>query len=68
MRLAYLHVIRSPDASLDAFALARECFRGAKILNDGFDLASGSQAVRAAGAAAVSYARAFIANPDLIAR
>ena len=68
MRLAYLHVIRSPDASLDAFALARECFHGAKIFNDGFDLASGSQAIRAAGAAAVSYARAFIANPDLVAR
>ena len=45
MRLAYLHVIRSPDASLDASPRAR-CFPG-ENLNDGFDLASGSQAVRA---------------------
>ena len=66
LELAYLHVIRSPDPALDAFALARECFRGAKIFNDGFDFSSGSEAVTRGGAAAVSYARAFIANPDLI--
>ena len=68
LELAYLHVIRSPDPALDAFALARECFRGAKIFNDGFDFSSGSEAVTRGGAAAVSYARAFIANPDLIDR
>jgi N-ethylmaleimide reductase len=68
LRLAYLHVIRSPDPALDAFALARECFDGARIFNDGFDLASGSDAVSSGGAAAVSYARAFIANPDLVER
>ncbi len=65
--LAYVHVIRSPDAALDAFALARTHFGAALILNDGFDFASGSTAI-AGGAAAVSYARAFIANPDLVAR
>ena len=66
--LAYLHVIRSPDPALDAFALARECFGGARIFNDGFDFSSGSEAVTSGGAAAVSYARAFIANPDLVER
>lgn len=66
--LAYLHVIRSPDVALDAFALAHECFAGPKILNDGFDFASGTQAVRSGAAAAISYARAFIANPDLVER
>ena len=68
LRLAYLHVIRSPDAALDAFALARECFRGPRILNDGFDFQSGAAAVTSGAADAVSYARAFIANPDLVAR
>ena len=68
LALAYLHVVRSPDSSLDAFALAREHFPGPKIFNDGFDFQTGNEAVRAGGAAAVSYARAFIANPDLIAR
>lgn len=66
--LAYLHVIRSPDPSLDAFALAREHFPGPRIFNDGFDFTSGAQALVSGGAAAVSYARAFIANPDLIER
>jgi N-ethylmaleimide reductase len=66
--LAYLHVIRSPDRALDAFALARAAFTGPKIFNDGFDFASGAEAVGRGGAAAVSYARAFIANPDLVSR
>ena len=66
--LAYLHVIRSPDAALDAFALARAHFAGARILNDGFDFDSGEAALRAGAASAISYARAFIANPDLVER
>lgn len=68
MRLAYLHVIRSPDVSLDAFALAREHFGGPRVLNDGFDYESGNAAVGAGAGAAISFARAFIANPDLVAR
>ncbi len=68
MNLAYLHVVRSPDAAIDAFALARASFPGARILNDGFDFASGNAAVACGAAAAVSYARGFIANPDLVAR
>ena len=68
LSLAYLHVVRSPDPDLDAFALARAHFPGALVFNDGFDFESGNAAVRSEGAAAVSYARSFIANPDLIAR
>ena len=66
--LAYVHVIRSPDAQLDAFALARDHFDGPLIANDGFDFASGTAAVRDGIAGAISYARAFISNPDLVAR
>ncbi len=66
--LAYLHVIRSPDAALDAFALAAASFPGPRILNDGFDFATGNAAVAAGTAAAISYARHFIANPDLVRR
>jgi N-ethylmaleimide reductase len=68
LRLAYLHVVRSPDPALDAFALARAHFPGAMVFNDGFDFESGGEAIRSDGAAAVSYARAFIANPDLVSR
>jgi N-ethylmaleimide reductase len=66
--LAYVHVVRSPLPQLDAFAIARQHARTALILNDGFDFASGNAAVGAGAAQAVSYARAFIANPDLVAR
>ncbi len=68
MNLAYLHVIRSPDPALDAFALAQAWFPGPRILNDGFDFASANAAVASGAAAAVSFARAFIANPDLVER
>ncbi|WP_321806522.1 alkene reductase [Burkholderia sp. BCC1993] len=66
--LAYLHVSRSPDRQLDAFALARRHFRGALIANDGFDAHSAADALTAGHADAVSFARHFIANPDLVAR
>jgi N-ethylmaleimide reductase len=66
--LAYLHVIRSPRAELDAFALARAHFAGALILNDGLDFDSGNALLQSGAGHAISYARAFIANPDLVAR
>ena len=55
-----------PGCCIDAFALAQACFAGPRILNDGFDFATGNAAVAAGVAAAISYARGFIANPDLV--
>lgn len=66
--LAYLHVMRSPVAGIDAFALAREHFAGPLILNDGFDAQSAEAALQAGQAQAVSFARHFIGNPDLVRR
>ena len=66
--LAYLHVMRSPLPELDAFALARERFPGALILNDGFDGHSARQAIEAGQGEAVSFARHYIGNPDLAER
>lgn len=66
--LAYLHVIRSPRPEIDAFALAREHFRGPLILNDSFDFATGQQAIAERKAVAISYGRYFISNPDLVRR
>lgn len=68
LQLAYLHVMRSPVATIDAFALAREHFCGPLILNDGFDVHSAEAALQAAEGDAVSFARHFIANPDLVRR
>lgn len=66
--LAYLHVSRSRDPALDAMALARRHFRGPLILNDGFDGATAAQALAGGVGQAASFARHFIANPDLVAR
>jgi len=68
MHLAYLHVIRSPTPDIDAFALAREHFHAPLILNDSFDLAAAEQAVSEGYAAAISFGRYFISNPDLVRR
>ena len=66
--LAYLHIMRSPLAELDAFALARSHSRSALILNDGFDGPSAIAALESGQGAAVSFARHFIGNPDLVER
>lgn len=68
MKLAYLHVIRSPRKDLDSFALAREHFRGPLVVNDGFDRASAERVLAAGEAAAVSFGRSYIGNPDLVRR
>ena len=66
--LAYLHIMRSPVAELDAFALARRSSGSGLILNDGFDGASAAAALAAGQGMAVSFARHFIGNPDLVER
>jgi N-ethylmaleimide reductase len=68
MGLAYCHVIRLHDAPFDNIALARECFGEPLIVNDSYKLPEARQVVEAGTAAAVSFARAFIGNPDLVAR
>lgn len=66
--LAYLHVMKAPIPEIDAFALARRNFGGPLILNDGFDGESAEAALQAGQGEAVSFARHFIANPDLVSR
>lgn len=67
--IAYLHIMRAVfDPRIDAFALAREHFGRNLILNDGFDALSAEQALQAGQGEAVSFARHYIANPDLVER
>ncbi|MGC7403059.1 alkene reductase [Pandoraea pneumonica] len=66
--LAYVHVSRSPQPEVDAFALVRRHFDGPLIVNDGFDGDTARAAVADGTGQAVSFARHFIANPDLVAR
>ena len=66
MKLAYLHVIRLHDASLDNIALAKARFKGPLIVNDGYNAKEAADLIEDRGADAVSFARHYIANPDLV--
>lgn len=66
MSLAYLHIMRSHTRKVDAFSVAREKFKGGLIINDGFDCETAKEAVDNGVADAVSFARHYIANPNLV--
>lgn len=66
--LAYLHVMRAPSAEIDAFALAREHFGERLILNDGFGPDTVGDALHEHPGVALSFARHYIGNPDLVDR
>jgi NADPH2 dehydrogenase/N-ethylmaleimide reductase len=66
--LAWLHVMRAADPATDAFGLARRHFGVPLILNDGFDAASAAGVLAEGLGEAVSFARSFIGNPDLVHR
>ena len=66
--IGWLHVMRAPAPSIDAFALARLHFKGPLILNDGFGPGSAAATVASGAGDAVSFGRHFIGNPDLVDR
>ena len=66
--LAYCHVIRLHQAELDNIALARAESGCPLIVNDSYKLPEAKEVVDSGQAAAVSFARSFIGNPDLVAR
>lgn len=68
MNLAYLHIMKAHTRKVDAFAVARAQFKGALIINDGFDRDGAIEAVDSGAADAVSFARHYIANPNLVER
>lgn len=71
--LAYLH-LRGPNPgdtatpNLNAFVRYRRLFDGPLIANHGFDRDAANAVIAANSADAVSFARPYIANPDLVAR
>ncbi|MFH8289669.1 alkene reductase [Streptomyces sp. NPDC018059] len=72
--VAYLH-LRGPDLTRPSdtpdpgvFTRHRRRFDGPLIVNNGFDQAGANTAVRQGVADAVSFARHFVANPDLVSR
>ena len=68
MGLAYLHVIRRADADLDNLELARDHHDGSLVANDSFDAQEAEDVIADGRCDAVSFARHFLANPDLVER
>ena len=66
--LAYLHVIRLPGGPVDNLPFAREHFDGPLVANDSFEFDEANASVESGSADAISFARAYIANPDLVER
>jgi len=59
------HANHADPAERELARIARRHYRGALILNGGFDRAGGEEAVQGGLADAITYGRPFIANPDL---
>lgn len=68
LELAYVHVMRAPTPAIDAFALARDSFGDRLIVNDSLAAQDAARLVADGAAAAASFARDFIGNPDLVRR
>ena len=66
--LAYLHIVDMGLPELDTLAMARANFTGPIISNNNLTAKSARQLLDASKAEAVSFGRAFIANPDLVER
>jgi N-ethylmaleimide reductase len=68
MGLAYLHLILLKSPQVDGLEVAKANYTGNLILNDSITLERGNALVDSGEAAAVSFARHFLANPDLVRR
>jgi N-ethylmaleimide reductase len=66
--LAYCHVVDMGLADLDTLAMLRANWSGPIIANNTLKPDSGAALIDAGKAEAVSFGRAFIANPDLVER
>ncbi len=66
--LAYIHAIRFPTGRVDNLALAEQYFPGRVIGNESYSGEEAAAAITGGELAAVSFARSFIGNPDLVER
>ncbi len=67
--LAYVHLIHIPlPGGVDALEMVRANWSGAVIENNDLTLARAQAVLDEGKAEAVSFGRAFVANPDLVAR
>ncbi|HSB97620.1 MAG TPA: alkene reductase [Spongiibacteraceae bacterium] len=68
LQLAYLHLIYVPLPGLDSLALVRENYRGAMIINESLSFEKAQEYIDAGIAAAASFGRYYVSNPDLVRR
>ncbi|SMB21121.1 N-ethylmaleimide reductase [Sterolibacterium denitrificans] len=68
MRLAYLHLVHLPALSVDGLKLVQENYRGNLIINDSLTLDKASRYIAEGTAAAASFGRYYVSNPDLVER
>ncbi|MGY3264459.1 alkene reductase [Lysobacter sp. HA35] len=73
LNVAYIHVVEGAtggprDAQPFDYEALRSRYRGAWIVNNGYDLDMAQAAVREGRADAVAFGRLYIANPDLVRR
>lgn len=68
LNLAYLHLIYVPALPVDGLQLAQQNYRGAMIINESLTLESAQRYIENGIAAAASFGRFYISNPDLVER
>lgn len=68
LQLAYLHLIYVPLPHLDSLALVRENYRGSMIINESLTFEKAQEYVDSGIAAAASFGRYYVSNPDLVRR
>ena len=66
--LVYVHLIDFGTVPVELKAAIREAFRGALILNGGFDAGRAEATLQAGAGDLISFGRPFIANPRLVTR
>lgn len=68
LNLSYVHTVRAPEGTFDAFKLTRAYYSGLSMVNSEFDFKSGSEAITSGLADMVSFGSLYISNPDLVSR
>jgi len=68
LNLAYAHIIDMGLEDLDTLAMVRENWSGTMVTNNNLKAEAAAELLEEGRADAVSFGRAFIANPDLVER
>jgi N-ethylmaleimide reductase len=68
LRLAYVHLVDLRNDQVASLPLVRAAYSGALILNESQTFESATRHVQDGNAQAVSFARYYLANPDLVER